>query len=452
MRYESTLRLKSKWDSIYERFKDAHLLDQDDEIDLGQGKQEPRVIRDKGVLRALRGEMTFGSFHIKDADLDEVRKRLKTAGGDDFEDDQEATAANKAAGGNDPIVVGDSDEDESAPIDPEFVRSQYQEFRQHPVEKPIKREYPLEDDYDSDHSGIEEIDDPALLNDPELREFLQAEARRKAMCGDEGFTEDEDEDEVVDLMTLVLNNQRRRKGLSGDDNSSKNSSDEEGGWRDIKAKGGPSRRPQADAKRPSHKKRRLFYQDDRKNKGDEYDTMVEVKRARVDVALGSKATFEGCLPFDDIPGLAQLLGLPQAPRVSIDHNTRTVDSNKSPVISNGAALVVSHAEPSVSSNAEALAIDPMLYSSSVFKSVPATRTLSLTEPSHRAVQGRLSAPLARSSSETLDSAARSRSVPSTGNETMKPAKPTHLEEVADIEMRRTSGTDSDAPPQVTQRP
>lgn len=67
-RRQSALRLKTKWESIYDRFKDAHLEDQD-EIYLGRpGVDEPRIIRDRGSLRALSKQLRFGSF-IRDEDL-----------------------------------------------------------------------------------------------------------------------------------------------------------------------------------------------------------------------------------------------------------------------------------------------------------------------------------------------------------------------------------------------
>ncbi|WFD34022.1 hypothetical protein MCUN1_000850 [Malassezia cuniculi] len=78
-RRQSALRLKTKWESIYERFKDAHLEDQD-EIYLGRpGIDEPRIIRDRGSIRALSRQLRFGSF-IRDEDL--------RAFGGDSDDDQ----------------------------------------------------------------------------------------------------------------------------------------------------------------------------------------------------------------------------------------------------------------------------------------------------------------------------------------------------------------------------
>ncbi|PKI84079.1 hypothetical protein MVES1_002405 [Malassezia vespertilionis] len=67
-RYQSAQRLREKWESIYARFKDAHLEDQD-EIYLGVAGDAPRVIRDRGSLRALQHRLPFGSF-IRDEDLD----------------------------------------------------------------------------------------------------------------------------------------------------------------------------------------------------------------------------------------------------------------------------------------------------------------------------------------------------------------------------------------------
>ena len=60
-RFESAERLRLKWESIYERFKDAHLEDQD-EIYLGRANDKIRVIKDRGSLRALHRQLKFGSF------------------------------------------------------------------------------------------------------------------------------------------------------------------------------------------------------------------------------------------------------------------------------------------------------------------------------------------------------------------------------------------------------
>lgn len=91
-RWQSALRLKTKWESIYERFKDAHLEDQD-EIYLGRpGIDEPRIIRDRGSLRALNRQLRFGSF-IRDEDLRAFGDGSEDEGEDDEDDGEDAGAA-----------------------------------------------------------------------------------------------------------------------------------------------------------------------------------------------------------------------------------------------------------------------------------------------------------------------------------------------------------------------
>lgn len=86
-RWQSALRLKTKWESIYERFKDAHLEDQD-EIYLGRpGIDEPRIIRDRGSLRALNRQLRFGSF-IRDEDLRAFGDGSEDEGEDEDEDER----------------------------------------------------------------------------------------------------------------------------------------------------------------------------------------------------------------------------------------------------------------------------------------------------------------------------------------------------------------------------
>ncbi|KAK0529798.1 hypothetical protein OC835_002234 [Tilletia horrida] len=174
-RYQSTLRLKAKWDSIYERYKDAHLEDQD-EIELAprvregskgksmQGKKRKatagrkrkrvpfgqldsdvdsfsdsadefdssdpssdsggpsnrsssgiRVVRDCGVLRNLAGTLHFGSF-IKDEELDALEAVL--------DDDEAANASASAStaktgqkGTSDTAAGSDQDEDTRSEVE-----------------------------------------------------------------------------------------------------------------------------------------------------------------------------------------------------------------------------------------------------------------------------------------------------------------------------------------------
>ncbi|KAJ9474982.1 hypothetical protein PHBOTO_004876 [Pseudozyma hubeiensis] len=156
---QSTQRLKRKWDSIFERFKDAHLQDQD-EIYLGnRANGEPIVVvKDRGSLRSLRQSMEFGVF-IKDEELQGWKDRPEARETQEQEDEYE-----------------DEFDPPLAPIHPSQLLGA------------------------SSSESEQDEDDPAT-NDPDLREFLQAEARRKAMLGrsDDGNGEGEEEDEVIDF-------------------------------------------------------------------------------------------------------------------------------------------------------------------------------------------------------------------------------------------------------------
>ena len=88
-RYESAERLRLKWESIYERFKDAHLQDQD-EIYLGHGDDKIRVVKDRGSLRALQKQLRFGAF------MSEEEREALALGGGDEEVDEDAYAAEAA--------------------------------------------------------------------------------------------------------------------------------------------------------------------------------------------------------------------------------------------------------------------------------------------------------------------------------------------------------------------
>ncbi|SPO30630.1 uncharacterized protein UTRI_05247 [Ustilago trichophora] len=162
---QSTARLKRKWENIFERFKDAHLQEQD-EIYLGnRANGEPIVVvKDRGSLRGLRQNMTFGVF-IKDEELQGWRDRPEAREMEEKDKEEE-------------------DED----FDPSPDPLQAQRRRQF-LARVSSSESPDE----------EEEEDPAA-NDPDLREFLQAEARRKAMLGSQGEEEgQDDEDEVIDF-------------------------------------------------------------------------------------------------------------------------------------------------------------------------------------------------------------------------------------------------------------
>ncbi|CDR88884.1 uncharacterized protein SPSC_05716 [Sporisorium scitamineum] len=171
---QSTQRLKRKWDSIFERFKDAHLQEQD-EIYLGnRANGEPIVVvKDRGSLRSLRQSMEFGVF-IKDEELQ------------GWKDRPEARQMQEQGGGGD----DDDDDDDDDDFDPSRVPSHRAQLAGA-----------------SSSESEDEEDDPAA-NDPDLREFLQAEARRKAMLGKSGNEEsdEEEDDDVVDFADPKWNN------------------------------------------------------------------------------------------------------------------------------------------------------------------------------------------------------------------------------------------------------
>ncbi|SJX64694.1 uncharacterized protein SRS1_15510 [Sporisorium reilianum f. sp. reilianum] len=162
---QSTQRLKRKWDSIFERFKDAHLQEQD-EIYLGnRANGEPIVmVKDRGSLRSLRQSMEFGVF-IKDEELQGWKERPEAQ-------------------------MQEQDDEEDDNFDPSRMPSHRAQLT----------------GASSSESEAEE-EDPAA-NDPDLREFLQAEARRKAMLGksgDEDSEPEEEDDDVIDFADPTWN-------------------------------------------------------------------------------------------------------------------------------------------------------------------------------------------------------------------------------------------------------
>lgn len=73
LNYQSTLRLKSKWESIYERYKDAHLVEQD-EIEMTYEERK----RKKGASRSKKGSSS-GTRRGRPA---QGRRRRRKIGGD----------------------------------------------------------------------------------------------------------------------------------------------------------------------------------------------------------------------------------------------------------------------------------------------------------------------------------------------------------------------------------
>ena len=164
-RYQSALKLKSKWEGIYEKFKEAHLAPQD-EIYLGRrgrgGVDEDgmRVLRDRGVLRGLQDEVTFGHFIHLDERAEQGRLQ-------EMEDEEK-------------YQQFDSDEDELGGWgDKGYLKAQYPEF-----------------DKDAFPQEGEQSDKEDAREDPELLEFLEAERERRELMGEE--SEDEEEEEEVD--------------------------------------------------------------------------------------------------------------------------------------------------------------------------------------------------------------------------------------------------------------
>jgi hypothetical protein len=220
------MRLKLKWDEIYERFKDAHLQAQD-EIYLGRGKQKMRLIKDNGIIRAFKEELAFGSFHIKDEDLDDVARELKIAAGEDVDAEVYTEDETKRKKGAD--IALDSDEDELGVWDEAFVRSQYREFTAAP-----------EGPGDGGESSEEEEEpDPATM-DPDLRAFLQEEAHRKQLMGDEEGTDDEES--VIDFREARWDRMRGTTTTSSEDDSDE---DEDGEGDADETPGSVARRERA---------------------------------------------------------------------------------------------------------------------------------------------------------------------------------------------------------------
>ncbi|WFD02387.1 hypothetical protein MOBT1_001069 [Malassezia obtusa] len=136
--YQSVERLRNTWDGIMKRYSEAHFEDQD-EIYLGRLRvpgDEPRLIRDRGSLRALKNRSSLDQF---------MHEELPQY----YEGDE-----------------GDADGARPPPAS----------FRAAPA-PPFRRSIPMRA-FDDD--------------DEDLQEFMRQEARRREILGDE-------EDDVVDL-------------------------------------------------------------------------------------------------------------------------------------------------------------------------------------------------------------------------------------------------------------
>lgn len=262
---QSTQRLKRKWDSIFERFKDAHLQEQD-EIYLGnRANGEPIVVvKDRGSLRSLRQSMEFGVF-IKDEELQGWKDRPEAREMDDREDEYH-----------------------------DHIHPTHELFQAHRGTQQLARV--------SSSESEDQEDDPAA-NDPDLREFLQAEARRKALLGDTGQIDQEAEGEdMIDL---------------GDPMWSSSVADKDA----LMARRRPPLPPPSrklvpprgtDRQSPSRQVSSSEDQDDTdvvtvdSDSDEELVDSIRTKRQNIEELLQCTTPFE-TLPYNDIFGLADLL-------------------------------------------------------------------------------------------------------------------------------------------------
>lgn len=339
--------MKHKWESIYERFKDAHLIKQD-EIYLGRGKEKIRLLRDNGVIRALKGECSFGSFHIKEEDLDAVERELRRASGEDVDalmppagakGKGQSKSAQDAHDGSGQGV--DSDEDELGVWDPDFVRTQYREFDGGEAMRRSTSRKVSGGNSGADTSGStaaredsEDEEEDDRPTDPDLIAFLEAEAKRKEIMGGE---EEDDEDEVVDFRSPRWTSKARWTGsgsTSESDSTSGRSSSKESESEEMQQRGprrhkkGPAtlHLDQPEAYESSEDEIDVLdpetaaqvAQQQQQHRKDPYRKMMEKKRRNVERLIsrrGGNGTQQGncgsggVLPYDDIPGLAELLGV-----------------------------------------------------------------------------------------------------------------------------------------------
>jgi hypothetical protein len=158
-RFESTMRLRDAWAQLAERY--ARPLDEDDIIDL----REARILKDRGVVRGLHTQISFGDISAPD--------------------EEPGHDASSEAGG-----AHSEDEDDFDEIDSLSSRGPRVQNR---LEAQLRRVKPLRD-LDSD-------------DEDDLKDFLETERRTREEFGpvDEGFTEDlaqlqdDAEDEGEDL-------------------------------------------------------------------------------------------------------------------------------------------------------------------------------------------------------------------------------------------------------------
>jgi len=159
-RFESTMRLRDAWAQLARRY--ARPLEEDDIIDL----REVKILKDRGVVRNLHSQVTFG----KDVILEEP-----------------VNDASSEAGG---VHSEDEDDDDIDEIDA-LSRVQAQGARvRNRLEAQLRLIKPLRYDLDSE-------------DDDDLREFLEAERQTREEFGPVDEGEDEDEVDLAHLQDDV---------------------------------------------------------------------------------------------------------------------------------------------------------------------------------------------------------------------------------------------------------
>ncbi|KAN0062614.1 hypothetical protein ACQY0O_005147 [Thecaphora frezii] len=201
-RYQSNLRLKAKWDSICQKFSNAHLLPQD-EIYLGNETkgEKMRLIKDRGHLRRVAQPIEFGVFHIRDEDLKHVKllpgrsrhSKPRLDARKDGDSKPAPGALDDVGGGGGGIGDGEDGDDEGDDDDGfgEWTHTvKFSRMVTAPAFAPATR------------PAAASAANPAEDADAQLAEFLEAEARRRELCGRLGLDSDEDDggdDGVLDF-------------------------------------------------------------------------------------------------------------------------------------------------------------------------------------------------------------------------------------------------------------
>lgn len=241
-RYKSSLKLKETWEGIYNRFKDAHLVKQDeiwlgrrrrkgdspdsdsDEDDDSQeerngkrkGKakekryrkdEEMRIIRDRGTLRNIEKSIQFGDFIKSEEDEDDLKS----------EDD--SSINKQKSSDEDDLIQDDEDEDELNDWNHDqdsFLLTQYTEFKRDPHDELNFRNtqegeegFSEEDEKEEERKSLE----LAIKSNPDLRDFLMEEKKRRDLLG---LASDEEEEESED-----------ESSSEDDDDASSSSQDDE---------------------------------------------------------------------------------------------------------------------------------------------------------------------------------------------------------------------------------